>query len=40
MYILYLTLLSFGVQRCLFEGSYYYAHFDAACGGYKSVATI
>ena len=37
---MYVTLLSFGVQRFLFEGSYYYAHLGAACGDYTSVAII
>jgi len=36
-YIMYITLLSFGVWQRLFEGGYYYAHLGAACGGYMSV---
>ena len=39
-YIMYITLLSFGVWRRLFEGGYYYAHLGAACGGYMSAVTI
>jgi len=38
--IMDITLLSFGIQWHLFKGGYYYAHLGAACGGYKSVATI
>jgi len=37
---MYVTLLSFGIQRHLFEGGYYYAHLGADCGGYTSAATI
>ena len=35
-----ITLLSFGIQRCLFKGSYHYAHLGADCGSYTSAATI
>jgi len=32
-YIMHITLL-FSIRQCLFEGSYFYAHFGAACGCY------
>ena len=34
------TLLSFGIQRRLFKGSYHYAHLGTDCGSYTSAATI
>ena len=40
LYIMHITLLSFGVQQCLFEGGYYYAHLGAACSSYMNAAKI